>query len=125
MSKPSTGSWKCKCCNIFNAAESNYCVTCDSPKDPSLPPKPKIDGFQINSNSSGITSTFTFGIPQDTTKKGTNVFSFRLPTSNDVSKSASLVATKSDAKTDASNAKFVFGTPGKSFGFNFVTKSSK
>lgn len=123
ISKPSTGSWKCKCCNIFNAAESNYCVTCDSPKDPSLPPKPKIDGFQINSNSSGITSTFTFGIPQDTAKKGTNVFSFRLPTSNDVSKSASVV-TKSDAKTDASNAKFVFGTPGKSFGFNFVTKSS-
>ena len=127
MFKPPAGSWKCKCCDIVNAAESNYCVACDTPKDLSLPPKPKTDGFQISTSSSGVTPTFTFGIPQDTTKKSTSGFSFRLSTSNDVSidsKSTSLIATKSDDKTDTSNAKFVFGTPGKSFGFNFVSKSS-
>ncbi|OAD60504.1 E3 SUMO-protein ligase RanBP2, partial [Eufriesea mexicana] len=145
MFKPPAASWECKCCNILNAAENNYCVTCDTPKDPSLPPKPKTDGFQISTSSSGVTPTFTFDIPQNTTKKETSGFLFHLGSSNDVStdsKSVSPLATKSDTKSDTSGAKFVFGmqqrpgtptnkdskfdfgTPGKSFEFNFVSKSS-
>ncbi|CAL7942946.1 unnamed protein product [Xylocopa violacea] len=143
MFKPPIGSWKCTCCEIVNAAKSNYCVACDTPKDPSLPPKPKTDGFQISTSSSTVTPTFSFGIPQDAPKSAG--FSFRLPTSNDVStdsKSASSITTEIDTKVDTSGAKFVFGmqqrsstptnkdstfvfgTPGKSFGFNLVPKSS-
>ncbi|KAK1127033.1 hypothetical protein K0M31_004646 [Melipona bicolor] len=139
MFKPPAGSWKCKTCDIVNAAETNYCVACDTPKDPSLPPKPKTDGFQISTSSSGVPPTFTFGIPQDTTKKSTSGFSFRLSSDVSIDKSTS---SKSDGKTDTSNAKFifgmqqksntptskdstfVFGTPGKPFGFNFMSKSS-
>ncbi|XP_017875695.1 E3 SUMO-protein ligase RanBP2 isoform X2 [Ceratina calcarata] len=131
--KQPAGSWKCKTCDIVNTIENNYCVACDTPKDPSLPPKPKIDGFQISTNSSG--AALTFGIPQDASKQGTTGgFSFRFPASTDVT-------AKSDAaKTDTSAAKFsfgvpqnattnkettfVFGVPGKSFGFNLATKTS-
>ncbi|KZC14709.1 RANBP2-like and GRIP domain-containing protein 5/6 [Dufourea novaeangliae] len=142
MFKSPTGSWKCKSCDIFNTFGNNYCVACDTPKDPSIPPKQKTGGFLISSSTTGTTPTFTFGIPPDATKKETSGFTFRLPTANDVSSSAkSSAIPESDAKIDTSGTKFVFGmqqtpstpsnedTPftfgssGKSFGFNFVAKS--
>ncbi|XP_078038552.1 E3 SUMO-protein ligase RanBP2 [Augochlora pura] len=135
MFKPLTESWKCKICGIMNLT-SYDCVVCDTPKDLSIPPMSKTDGFIISSSITSVTPTFTFGIPQDT-KKDTSGFSFRLPTSNDPDAKSS----ESEAKVDTSGAKFVFGmtqassapsnndtpftfgSPGKSFGFNFVAKS--
>ncbi|XP_076639687.1 E3 SUMO-protein ligase RanBP2 isoform X2 [Colletes latitarsis] len=139
MFKPPPGSWKCNCCEIVNTIGNNYCVACDTPKDPSIPPKPKTDGFMIGTATSGTTPSFTFGIPQDINKKNKSGFTFRIPPSTDAptdSKSAP------DTKGDTSNTKFVFGmqqrpntppnkdspftfgSPGKAFGFNFVAKSS-
>ncbi|XP_031847905.1 E3 SUMO-protein ligase RanBP2 [Nomia melanderi] len=142
--KPPVTSWKCKNCDIANSVGNNYCVACDTPKDPSIPPKPKTDGFLISTSTTGVTPTFTFGIPQDTSKKDTSGFMFRLPTSNDASadtKTSSSAAAESDAKIETPGTKFVFGmqqtsntlsskdspftfgSPGKLFDFNFVAKS--
>lgn len=142
--KPPAGSWNCKTCYIVNTAENNYCVACDTPKDPSMPPKPKTDGFQTGNTFSGATPTFKFGIPQDAVKKNANEFTFRLPTSGDTStdsKVGSLTTSESDTKVDSTKfvfgipqpprpstppnkeSPFTFGSPGKSFGFNFVAKS--
>ncbi|XP_076281902.1 E3 SUMO-protein ligase RanBP2 [Lasioglossum baleicum] len=137
MFKLPAGSWKCKICDIVNTSGNNYCVACDTPKDPSIPPKPKTDGFLISTPTTTATPTFTFGIPQET-KKDASGFSFRLPASNEATDATS---SDSEAKIDTSSAKFVFGmpqassapstkdtpftfgSPGKSFGFNFVAKS--
>nr|XP_034186328.1 ranBP2-like and GRIP domain-containing protein 4 [Osmia lignaria] len=139
MFKPAGASWKCKC-GVVNTGESIYCVICDGPKDPSLPPKPKTDGFKISGSTSGPTPTFAFGIPQDANKKSTSGFSFRLPTSNNISKDSKSTSSD-DTQPDMSGAKFIFGmpqtqsassnksstltfgSPGKSFEFNFATKS--
>ncbi|XP_053980788.1 E3 SUMO-protein ligase RanBP2-like [Hylaeus volcanicus] len=128
MFKTPADSWKCKCCEIVNSRGNNYCVACDTPKCPSIPPKPKTDGFLVGTPTSGATPTFTFGIPQDATKKSNAGFTFQKPadTSTD---------SKSDAKADASKFTFVmpqrsgtppnkgtpftFDSPGKSFGFYF------
>ncbi|XP_033325702.2 E3 SUMO-protein ligase RanBP2 isoform X1 [Megalopta genalis] len=136
MFKPPANSWKCKTCEVVNTSGNNYCVACDTPKDPSIPPKPKTDGFIISSSITSVTPTFTFGISQDT-NKDTSGFSFRLPASND----PDVKSSESEAKIDTSGAKFVFGmsqacstpsnkdtpftfgSPGMSFGFNFVAKS--
>ncbi|XP_076685558.1 E3 SUMO-protein ligase RanBP2 [Andrena cerasifolii] len=143
MFKPPAGSWKCDACYIVNTAGNSYCVACDTPKDPSMPPKPKTDGFQIGTSNSGATPTFTFGIPQDATKKNASGFTFKLPASNDTFtdvKSTSSSAPESNAKADSTKfvfgmpqprpstppnkaSPFTFGSPGKSFGFNFVPKS--
>ncbi|XP_076246651.1 E3 SUMO-protein ligase RanBP2 [Calliopsis andreniformis] len=141
--KPPAGSWKCNTCYIVNTAENNYCVACDTPKDPSMPPKPKTDGFQTGTTFSGTTPTFTFGIPQDMAKKNGSGFTFRLPTSNDTTAESKGVTLTTETDTKADTTKFIFGvqqppkpttppskespftfgSPGKSFGFNFVAKS--
>ena len=65
MSKPPTGSWECKQCYVTNTQSNVYCATCDTPKDPSMPPKPKTTGgFLINSQTPDAKTTFTFGMPQ-------------------------------------------------------------
>nr|XP_012149245.1 PREDICTED: E3 SUMO-protein ligase RanBP2-like isoform X1 [Megachile rotundata] len=138
VSKPVDSSWKCKCSNV-NAADKNYCVICDAPKDPSLPPKPKTAGFILSTNTSAPVTPFTFGIPQDANKKTTGKFSFQLSTPNNVSKDSK--STEADAQSDISGSRFIFGmpqksntqsnksstftfgSPGKSFEFNFAPKS--
>ncbi|TGZ32049.1 E3 SUMO-protein ligase RanBP2 [Temnothorax longispinosus] len=149
--KSPAGSWTCTGCYIVNSGTNAYCVACDSPKDPSQPPKPQqANIFQLNA-SPGATSmtTFSFGIPQvmhttkETTKETTGTgFSFRMPKAEDksVNDSATVTSSKPEETTDTN---FVFGipiksyalntsdspftfqlsSPTKSFGFNFMAKS--
>ncbi|XP_014610617.1 PREDICTED: E3 SUMO-protein ligase RanBP2-like [Polistes canadensis] len=141
--KPS-GSWECKACYITNLETHNYCVACDSPKDPSMPPKPKTSGFNVGSISSESISTFTFGIPQESVKDTSGGFTFRLNKSLETDKDESVnkvqpnvgIKTSTDMKSifggtsqppstqpSQGTTQFVFGSPGKSFGFNFTAKS--
>lgn len=56
--KPKSGSWDCKSCYINNSSTTDYCIACDTPKDPSMPKKeskPAAVAAPIH--------TFTFGIP--------------------------------------------------------------
>ncbi|KAI4490963.1 hypothetical protein M0802_010539 [Mischocyttarus mexicanus] len=141
--KPS-GSWECKTCYVSNLETNNYCVACDSPKDPSMPPKRKTGGFDVGSISSESKSTFTFGIPQESTKDTSGGFTFRLnklletgkdESANKVQPNAG-IKSSTDAKSifggtpqspsiqpPQGTTQFVFGSPGKSFGFNFTAKS--
>ncbi|KAF7383629.1 hypothetical protein HZH66_012979 [Vespula vulgaris] len=139
--KPS-GSWECKECYISNLETYNYCVACDSPKDPSMPPKQKTSGFSVGLIPTESKPTFTFGIPQESIKDTTSGFTFRMNKSVDgtTDESASKVqlSTPIKSSTDtksifggtqqpstptSQDTQFTFGFPGKSFGFNFTAKS--
>ncbi|XP_012218383.1 E3 SUMO-protein ligase RanBP2 [Linepithema humile] len=142
--KTPAGSWTCDECYIINSGSNIYCVACDSPKDPSQPPKPQQTSiFQLNvSGSSAATpmTTFSFGIPKDTAKETTSTgFTFRMPKADDKSTSDStkttLLKTEETTGTNfvfgmpiktsqkSGESPFTFGSPTKSFGFNFTAKS--
>lgn len=138
--KPSS-SWECKACYIFNLEANDYCIACDSPKDPSLPPKQKTSGFGVLGISSASKPTFTFGIPQESIKDTTSGFTFRMNKSVDgaTDESASEVQLSTAIKSSpvrgifggmqqpstptSQDTQFTFGCPEKSFGFNFTAKS--
>ncbi|KAG7199455.1 hypothetical protein KM043_014081 [Ampulex compressa] len=147
MFKAPANSWECSSCYIINSNKNSYCVACDSPKDPSLPPKPKTNSFQLGTPaSSSAPLAFSFGIPQDAAKDTPGGFSFRAPKPDDKTfgtTTNSTVPTNVEftSKSNDTGAKLVFGStqrpntppnggttlsfgsPGKSFGFNFVAKS--
>lgn len=104
--KPASDSWECQICYIRNSKSNSYCVACDSPSDPSLPPKPKSGGFGVKPSVPGATTTFTFGIPTNNPPKG-----FTLGIDMPPAPPAPVPST------------FSFGSPGKSFDFQFSSKS--
>ncbi|XP_011170959.2 E3 SUMO-protein ligase RanBP2 [Solenopsis invicta] len=133
------GSWTCPTCYVINSPESDYCLACNEPKDPSQPPKPQqANIFQLNTTSSGTTpmTTFSFGIPKDTAKE-TPTFSFRMPIEDKgTDASAKIISSKPEETTGTNfvfgipvksnitnNSPFTFGSPTKSFDFNFTAKS--
>jgi len=134
--KSPAGSWTCTGCYIVNSGANAYCVACDNPKDPSQPPKSQQSNiFQVNASSSDATpmTAFSFGIPKDTVKEITG-FSFRMPQVKD--KSTESVSSKSEETNfvfgmpmkssttlNTNDSPFTFGSPAKSFGFNFTAKS--
>lgn len=141
--KPKTGSWECKGCYIVNTASNDYCAACDSPKDPSMPAKPKTSGFNIASSSASA-SSFTFGIPKSAPKDSAGGFTFGIPKSDakaagDSTKihdgftirtpnlTSSVMFNFGTPQTSgvAQNHEkpFTFGSPGKSFDFQFQAKS--
>ncbi|KAK2578692.1 hypothetical protein KPH14_011660 [Odynerus spinipes] len=135
--KPS-GSWECKGCYISNLGINNYCIACDTPKDPSMPPKPKTNNFGLAAVSSESKPTFTFGIPQESAKDTTSGFTFRM--SKPVEGAADEFANKAQpiagekSNTDiksifggtqqqtipSKDAQFTFGSYGKPFSFNIA-----
>jgi len=140
--KPATGSWPCPECYVVNSGANVYCVACDKPKDPSQPPKPQQNVFQLNVSSSTAApiTTFSFGIPKDVAKETTNSsFSFRMEDKSindnakmtltkpeEISGTTSFVfgmPVKSGTMLNSGNKPFTFGSPTKSFNFNFMSKS--
>lgn len=62
--KPQAGSWTCDACYVSNKGDSLYCLSCESPKDSTVPkkdPKPLLGMPLITS------SKFTFGVPPPST----------------------------------------------------------
>ncbi|XP_012059721.1 PREDICTED: E3 SUMO-protein ligase RanBP2-like [Atta cephalotes] len=139
--KSPIGSWTCTGCYILNSGTNAYCIACDSSKDPSQPPKPQqANIFQMNASSSGIMpmTTFSFGIPKNTTKETTVTgFSFRMSQDKSASESVKTpskseetianfmfgMPVKSSTTLNTGDSPFTFGSPAKSFGFNFMAKS--
>ncbi|XP_029672803.1 E3 SUMO-protein ligase RanBP2 [Formica exsecta] len=137
--KSPAGSWSCPGCYVVNSSTNIYCVACDKPKDPSQPPKPQqTNFFQLSSSIASPTmTTFSFGIPKDTTKETASTgFSFRMPNTEDKSADSAKTASSKSEKTtnfvfgipvkttaNSGDSPFTFGSPTKSFGFNFAAKS--
>lgn len=42
--KPKTGTWECQMCLIRNSSDVNYCVSCENPKNDSVPKKEAAKG---------------------------------------------------------------------------------
>lgn len=148
--KPAAGSWTCQGCYMVNKGADQYCPACDTPKDPSMPPKPKTNSFALKADSTS-SSTFTFGFPQtnkETTlsSPATSAFSFAAlsntkPKADAVNTTISTIfggskktepistnftfGTPTRPTTPPNTTKpYVFGSPGKSFDFQFSAKPS-
>ncbi|KAJ8686803.1 hypothetical protein QAD02_022597 [Eretmocerus hayati] len=136
--KPAPGSWACNDCYTRNNQSSKYCVACEAPSDPSLPPKPKVGGL---TSSTGSASNFNFGIPQGQTSASvSNDSGFRFNAQSNTSEKT----TSSPANIFGANkpsgfnfgiqapstpphsgsGSYTFGSPGKGFDFQFQNKSS-
>ncbi|EFN63981.1 E3 SUMO-protein ligase RanBP2 [Camponotus floridanus] len=131
--KSPSGSWTCPNCHITNFSTNIYCVACDKPKDPSQPPKPQQTNiFQVSSsNASPPKTKFSFGIPKDAAKEATDTgFSFRMLKTEDNKSAVDSTKTANfvfgmpvKTTTNSGDSPFTFGSPTKSFGFNFAAKS--
>lgn len=130
--KSPSSSWTCSNCRINNVSTSIYCAACDKPKDPSQPPKPQQTNiFQLSSSDASlpIRTKFSFGIPTDAAKETDTGFSFRMLKTEDKSavdsaKTANFVfGMPVKTTTNSGDSPFTFGSPTKSFGFNFAAKS--
>ncbi|XP_051162746.1 E3 SUMO-protein ligase RanBP2-like [Leptopilina boulardi] len=155
--KPAVGSWTCQGCYMVNKSNDQYCPACDSPKDSSIPPKPKTSIFGTNSDNS-TPSPFSFGLPQTNKEPAVNspaisspassAFSFSTLSTNKpkgagdaVNSTISTIfggAKKSEPistnftfgipqrpttpPTTTTEKAYVFGSPGKSFDFQFSAK---
>lgn len=62
--KPKEGSWSCKICYVRNDPDKLYCVSCESPKDDSVPKKESSIKFGSQSESS-----FKFGVQPQSGEK--------------------------------------------------------
>ncbi|XP_034946598.1 ranBP2-like and GRIP domain-containing protein 3 [Chelonus insularis] len=135
MFKPAPGSWECGSCYTRNNAGVSNCVACTAPSattsstndQPSTGQlfKPASDLSKAKSNSFG-TSTFTFGIPKNSTSQDsapTSTFVFgsskppavSQPPSTDVNK----VQTKPFSTTTSSSSLFSFGSDQTNTGLIF------
>ncbi|OXU29741.1 hypothetical protein TSAR_012326 [Trichomalopsis sarcophagae] len=142
--KPAAGSWECKQCYVVNSQSNQYCAACDKAKDPSMPPKPKTTGgFLINSQAPDTKPTFSFGIPQaaqPAAAKPSAGFTFNFATKpaseNAVSSPINIFANNKSPNSSfqfgmqppstppsSGGGNFTFGSPGKSFDFQFQAKS--
>ncbi|CAH1128711.1 unnamed protein product [Ceutorhynchus assimilis] len=120
--KPKPGTWECKSCYIRNEAGSLYCLSCDSPKDDSVPKKEPTGPKGINLETPGM--KFNFGMPATTSASNvTSSFAFGDSSANKVSFSWKPLETvnKDDDKTDD---QFVFGSPQK-HDFDFKPRSPR
>lgn len=113
--KPKAGSWECKEC--YTISEGNYCLSCECPKDDTIPAKEKTTK-SVSLDTGGL--KFNFGIqPTEATTTGTTTdplldnnkgFQFKVSTSN----------TKQANTTE----EIVFGSPHKA-GFDFTPRSPR
>ncbi|XP_044766754.1 E3 SUMO-protein ligase RanBP2-like isoform X2 [Coccinella septempunctata] len=132
--KPKAGSWECECCMVRNEATVLYCVSCESPKDSTVPKKESSGGikgvnldtpFKFNfgigagANSAGPTqpepaklesaSTFKFGDQTAKPAFGSSTFSFQPPK---LGSPQQIVAAPKDVTTTPKGVgSFVFGSP--------------
>ncbi|XP_063976439.1 E3 SUMO-protein ligase RanBP2-like [Diachasmimorpha longicaudata] len=138
--KPAPDSWECMSCYTRNTKSDQYCVACEAPSDPSLPPKTKTGGFGLAPTA--LTPAFTFGIPPTKDKKETvaapsfqfGAFTFESPKVEDKTSSETKIFPSFQSKPQdfifstqsvetPSKSSFTFGSPGKSFDFQFPGKS--
>ncbi|KAF5296161.1 hypothetical protein FQA39_LY12615 [Lamprigera yunnana] len=117
--KPKMGSWECKQCLVRNDADKVYCVSCEHPKDDSVPKK--------ESKSESIGSQFKFGMPTATTTTTTG-FTFMSQPATSFLFGKQEVPQVADSKFSFPSAdtsdKFVFGSP-QQHSFEFTPRSPR
>ena len=61
--KPKVGSWECKECYVSNKADTLYCISCDSPKDDTVPKKGITSSSALLTTPAAGGPKFSFGVP--------------------------------------------------------------
>uniref|UniRef100_A0A2M4B7Y0 Putative ran-binding protein ranbp1 n=1 Tax=Anopheles marajoara TaxID=58244 RepID=A0A2M4B7Y0_9DIPT len=116
--KPKPGAWTCNACYLSNGADTLYCMSCESPKDDTVPKK--------SSSSSATDSIGGLLKAADTMPKfnftAGGGFSFGIPPPASTASTAGSAATNTTTSTVASNQPvaapvfgggFTFGSPMK------------
>lgn len=138
--KPKEGSWECKECYTRNNPDVLYCVSCDNPKDETVPKKQQTKAVNLDIGD----QEFTFGMPtSSTTSASRATFTFGqssvLPSSgfsfggrqneSEVNKSeassfAFKPAVSKVSEVSSPSEQFVFGSPQK-HDFDFTPRSPR
>ncbi|XP_058446264.1 E3 SUMO-protein ligase RanBP2 isoform X2 [Malaya genurostris] len=74
--KPKAGAWTCDACYVSNKAEDLHCISCASPKDPTVPKKESnildlsksTSKFKFGAQPATEAAKFNFGVPTAPTK---------------------------------------------------------
>lgn len=93
--KPKPGSWSCSGCYTQNTSDNLYCLSCETPKDDTVPKKEAK-----NILATTTTSKFTFG---------SGGFTFGAANADTPSKFGALTASNSAPTITENPSKFVFG----------------
>lgn len=126
--KPKADSWECKECYTRNDGGILYCLSCEGPKDSTVPPK------SASSNTSTLKGVdlstggqqFSFGIPVQTTSANDINKPFSFAAAGETAKagfSFSLSGTPK-AENKEGDVEEVFGSPHK-IGFEFTPRSPR
>lgn len=91
--KPKPGSWSCKACYVSNDSSTDYCVACESPKEPGMPPKDKKAELEAPKFTFGFNNVSTVAtVAKETAPNST--FMFGMP-------NVTIEAVKKDIKSDS------------------------
>ncbi|XP_030766010.1 E3 SUMO-protein ligase RanBP2 [Sitophilus oryzae] len=124
--KPKSGTWECKTCYIRNEPSSQYCLSCETPKDDTVPKK-ETAPKGVNLETPGL--KFNFGVPTTSTPATVST-STSLSTPKSTFSFGSTLATTTEpvSEKSASESKsqqgFVFGSPHK-HDFEFKPRSPR
>lgn len=138
--KPKAGSWECQDCFVRNDADKIYCVSCEAPKDNTVPKKETKES--INLDTPGL--YFNFGIPTSTatlapaTTTSSSLFSFAQQTTSTFTFGSTTISvpevkpfsfappkeTEPVKPVEENRDQFVFGSPQKHT-FEFTPRSPR
>ena len=140
--KPKEGAWECKSCLVQNVFDKSYCVSCEAPKDDTIPQKKDGSNKSINLDTPGL--KFSFGMPTTTVTGATFAFG-SAPTTNAATFSFghqnnptistnlsstsnnftfSIKTTEAQKNSNENQKNFVFGSPQKHT-FEFTPRSPR
>ncbi|XP_034665581.1 E3 SUMO-protein ligase RanBP2 [Drosophila subobscura] len=79
--KPKAGSWSCEACYTSNGQDQLYCLSCEGPKDATVPPKQPagLDLSNALNLSTSSASKFSFGFAPATTEAAPATAATTLP----------------------------------------------
>uniref|UniRef100_A0A182Q0C7 E3 SUMO-protein ligase RanBP2 n=1 Tax=Anopheles farauti TaxID=69004 RepID=A0A182Q0C7_9DIPT len=103
--KPKPGSWTCNGCYLTNGADTLYCISCENPKDDTVPKKSAAGGDSgLLKSATDTTSKFNFAAGGG--------FTFGIPsTPATTSTAAAATVTSSTTGSASFGGGFTFGTP--------------
>lgn len=127
--KPAAGSWECPDCYTRNNSTATACIACCRPADNAAPvSKPEVKGIDLST-----TKTFSFGLPASTVKDKPSGFNFQMTKVASEGTTGFTFGAKPAAQpprpltppraASPGASQYTFGSPGKSFGFQFHSKS--
>lgn len=115
MFKKESGSWECKMCYVVNKKDTDVCVSCSSPKNPSEQKPSTCSTGSMFGSANADSGTFSFGSLAASVKPEPSKFTFGMPAAPSVttpSTNLTCGVAKESSTTDlkSDGFKFKFGS---------------